>query len=43
MVYVDDFMLMLPEETEINLIVVFLLFLLLVGCPTSWERKQQRS
>jgi hypothetical protein len=34
MVDSDDFILMLPEATDITLIVVLLLFLLLVGGPT---------
>ena len=42
MVYVDDFMLIIPEDTEEDLIVVFLLVLLMIGCPVSWKKKQER-
>ena len=41
MVYVDDFMLILPEDTEEDLIVVFLLFLLMIGCPISWKKNKR--
>jgi hypothetical protein len=41
MVYVDDFMLVLPEDTEEDLIVVFLLFLLMIGCPISWKKNRR--
>ena len=38
LVFVDDFMLLLDETGSEDMVFLFLMFLMIVGCPISWQK-----